>query len=223
MCLLSCSVVSKSLQPHGLKPRRLFCPWNFPGKSTGVRCHCLLQGIFPTQGLNLPLHISLHCWDDSLPCATWEAWWLELQWLYCNHKVNLRIEASLDQKRKEWWQERQKEPESLRNLWNYRGCVLSRSSGVWLFATLWTVVPQPSLTLGFSRQEYWSALHAFLQGIFWTQESNLGLLHCRHFLYWLSYEGSPLLPTFRLEVRKETILQIIWADIISSLSHEQPQ
>ena len=27
--------------------------WNFPGKSTGVGCHFLLQGIFPTQGSNL--------------------------------------------------------------------------------------------------------------------------------------------------------------------------
>ena len=31
------------------------CPWNSPGKSTGVGCHFLLQGIFPTQGLNLGL------------------------------------------------------------------------------------------------------------------------------------------------------------------------
>ena len=31
---------------------RLFCPRNFPGKNTGVGCHFLLQGIFPTQGLN---------------------------------------------------------------------------------------------------------------------------------------------------------------------------
>ena len=33
-------------------PTRLLHPWNFPGKSTGVGCHFLLQGIFPTQGLN---------------------------------------------------------------------------------------------------------------------------------------------------------------------------
>ena len=30
----------------------LLCPWNFPGKNTGVGCHFLLQGIFPTRGLN---------------------------------------------------------------------------------------------------------------------------------------------------------------------------
>ena len=29
--------------PHGLQPTRLLCPWDFPGKSTGVGCHCLLR------------------------------------------------------------------------------------------------------------------------------------------------------------------------------------
>ena len=38
--------------PNGLQPTRLLCPWNFPGTSTGVDCHFLLQGIFPTQGSN---------------------------------------------------------------------------------------------------------------------------------------------------------------------------
>ena len=37
------SVVSDSLQPHGLQPTRLLHPWDFPGKSTGVGCHCLLR------------------------------------------------------------------------------------------------------------------------------------------------------------------------------------
>ena len=37
------SVVSDSERPHGLQPPRLLCPWDFPGKSTGVGCHCLLQ------------------------------------------------------------------------------------------------------------------------------------------------------------------------------------
>ena len=34
------SVVSDSLWPHGLKPTRLLHPWDLPGKSTGVGCHC---------------------------------------------------------------------------------------------------------------------------------------------------------------------------------------
>ena len=37
------SVVSDSQRPHGLQPTRLLCLWDFPGKSTGVGCHCLLS------------------------------------------------------------------------------------------------------------------------------------------------------------------------------------
>ena len=45
--------MSDSLRPHGL-----YCPWNSPGKNTGVGSLSLLQGVFPTQGLNPRL---LHC------------------------------------------------------------------------------------------------------------------------------------------------------------------
>ena len=37
-------------------------------------------------------------------------------------------------------------------------CTLSHFSSVWFFATLWTVVHQASLSLGFSRQKYWNVL-----------------------------------------------------------------
>ena len=50
--MLSRSVTSYSLRPHGLQPARLHCPWDSPGKNTGVGCPFLLQGIFPTQGSN---------------------------------------------------------------------------------------------------------------------------------------------------------------------------
>ena len=42
------SVVSDSWRPHGLQPTRLLHPWAFPGRSTGVGCHCLLR-IFALQ------------------------------------------------------------------------------------------------------------------------------------------------------------------------------
>ena len=65
-CMLSCSVVSHSLQPRGLQPTRLLCPWDSPGKNAGVGCHFLLQGIVPAQGSNpRPLHL-LHWQADSL-------------------------------------------------------------------------------------------------------------------------------------------------------------
>ena len=50
--MLVCSIVSSSLQPLELQPTRLLCPWDFPGRNTGVGCHFLLQSIFPNQGWN---------------------------------------------------------------------------------------------------------------------------------------------------------------------------
>ena len=39
------SVMSDLQRPHGLQPFRLLHPWDFPGKSTGVGCHCLLRRV----------------------------------------------------------------------------------------------------------------------------------------------------------------------------------
>ena len=58
--------MSNSSWPHGLQPTRLFHPWDFPGKSTGVGCHFLLQEIFPTQGSNPGLP---NC-RQTLPCGS---------------------------------------------------------------------------------------------------------------------------------------------------------
>ena len=64
---VSRSVVSDFLQPHGLQPARVICPWNSSGMNTGVDCHSLLQRIFPTQGLNSDL---LHCRRFAITCIT---------------------------------------------------------------------------------------------------------------------------------------------------------
>ena len=55
----------------GWPPAGLLCPWNSPGKNTGVDCQALLQGIFLTQGSNLHLLCLLH-WQAATS-ATWEA------------------------------------------------------------------------------------------------------------------------------------------------------
>ena len=73
MCGLSGSVMSDSLQRQGLQHTRLLCPWDSLGKNTGLGCHALLQGIFPTQGSNPGLP---HCRQI-------------LHWL--NHKGSSRI------------------------------------------------------------------------------------------------------------------------------------
>ena len=43
------------------------CPWDYPGKNTGVGCHFLLQRIFPAQESNLHLLQLLYWQEDSLP------------------------------------------------------------------------------------------------------------------------------------------------------------
>ena len=53
------SVMSDSSRPHGLQPTRLLHPWDFPGKSTGVGCHCLLQR-------NALAHLNSECWQSVL-------------------------------------------------------------------------------------------------------------------------------------------------------------
>ena len=51
------SVMSDSSWPHGLQPTRLLRPWDFPGKSTGVWCHCLLW-----------MHVEIYLKDRWFSC-----------------------------------------------------------------------------------------------------------------------------------------------------------
>jgi len=72
---------AKSLQSHPtlcdpmdcMQPTRLLCPWDTPGKNTGVGCHFLLQGIFLTKGLNPGL---LHCRQILYHWATRQVPWV---------------------------------------------------------------------------------------------------------------------------------------------------
>ena len=82
----SCSVESDSLWPH-----RLYSPWISPDQNTGVGSLSLLQGIFPTQGLN---PISLHCRQFFTSWATreaqeyWNGYPILLQWIFLTQESN---------------------------------------------------------------------------------------------------------------------------------------
>ena len=56
-----------TVRPPRQQSTRLLCPWDSPGKNTGVDCHALLQGIVLTQGQNLHLLCLLHWQACSLP------------------------------------------------------------------------------------------------------------------------------------------------------------
>ena len=62
-CKWSRSVMSDPQRPHGLQPSRLLHPWDFPDKSTGVGCHCLLRlyGICSS--------INIRCLDSVCVCV----------------------------------------------------------------------------------------------------------------------------------------------------------
>ena len=64
MRCVSCSVVSDSLLPRRLYATGLLCPWDFPGKDTGMGCHFLLQGKLLDLGIE-PRSPALQA--DALP------------------------------------------------------------------------------------------------------------------------------------------------------------
>ena len=87
--------MSDSQRPHGLQPTRLLCPWDFPGKSTGVGCHCLLHSSTSYYEFNKEQDWPGHLPSWNLPSnwrgVLWEAeilrgyqemlprrWWLTL-------------------------------------------------------------------------------------------------------------------------------------------------
>ena len=94
LLLFSCSVLSNSLQPHGLQPTRLLQPWDFPSKSTGAGCHCLLphahsgtgslscsnnQKMYPSQHQSHLLRVFRRCrhfiWDKTFSPFTGLTYW----------------------------------------------------------------------------------------------------------------------------------------------------
>ena len=192
------------------------CPWNSPGKNTGVSSHSLLQGIFLTQGLNLGL---LDCrqilYHLGIPGAIWTC-------LYLNNSI-LRGFSFVFFWAQEISEEGKRAFESLlmSNLFTDNGWKV-KVKVTQLLSTLcdsmdctWdspgqnTGVGSLSLLQGSFQPRDWARSPALrvdslpaepqgkpkntgvgsrslLQGIFPTQESNQGLLRCRQILYQLS-------------------------------------
>ena len=158
--------MSNSLQPYGLWPTRLLCPWDSPGKNTGVGRHVLLQGTFPTQGLSPCLLCLLHWQVGSSPlvppgkpynmsAAAAAAKSLQSWLILCNpidgSPPGSPVSGILQAKILEWV------AISFSNAWKWKVKVKSLSC-VWLFMTPWTTAYQAPPSMGFSRQEYWSGV-----------------------------------------------------------------
>ena len=72
MCAKSLQLCTTLWDPR-LQPAKLFCPWDSPGKNTGVGCHALLQQIFATKGWNPWLRSPALAGRFSTTSATLEA------------------------------------------------------------------------------------------------------------------------------------------------------
>ena len=148
------SVVSDSSQPHGLQPTRLLRPWDFPGKSTGVGCHCLLRNrhewasilviLFHLSNSPCPKHTSIM--NDrfviNLDISEAKPSYFCISSGVSQLSMALYIHAESDTTERLLFTSLQ--------CWSF--------SRVRLFVTPWIVALQAPLSMGFSRQEYWSGL-----------------------------------------------------------------
>ena len=170
-CVISCSVVSDSLWPYALLPARLLYSWDFPGKNAKVGCHFLFQWISPTQDQTRVACIS--CTGRQI--------------LYCWTTRNLSIENRLLTFYVSGYV-----PWTIYMWIMVLVCVLNHFSLVQLFATLWAVACHAPLSMGFSRQKYWSGLPCPLPGD--ILEPGIELVSCFSCtagrLYPLSHLGS---------------------------------
>ena len=124
--------MSDSVPPHRQEAPRLPRPWDSPGKNTGVDCHFLLQHM----KVKSESEVTQSCLtvSDPMDCSPRNA---------LNHP--------------------KPSPGILRDrilppTWLSGFSSVQSFSHVWLFVTLWTAAHQAPLSLGFSRQEYWSWL-----------------------------------------------------------------
>ena len=70
-CCQVTSAVSDSVRPHRWQPTRLLCPWDSPGKNTGVGCHFLLQCIKVKSESEIPQ--SCPTFSNPMDCSLWDS------------------------------------------------------------------------------------------------------------------------------------------------------
>ena len=121
--------MSDSVRPHRRQPTRLPRPWDSPGKYIGVGCHFLLQFMkVKSESEDIQSCLTL---SDPIDCSL----------------PGSSIHGIFQARVLGWV--------TIAFSGIYYECIFSH---VQLFATPWTVARQAPLSMGFSRQEYWSGL-----------------------------------------------------------------
>ena len=131
--------MSNSVQPHRRQPTRLPCPWDSPGKNTGVGCHFLLQ----CMKVKRESEVTQSCpTSDPMDCSL----------------PGSAVPRILQARTLEWV------AISFSSAWKWKVKVKSLSC-VRLWATPWATAHQAPPSTGFPRQEYWSGLpFSFFRG-----------------------------------------------------------
>ena len=150
---VSSLVVSDSLWSHRLQHVRLLYPWDCPGKNTAVGCHSLLQGSSqPRDWTGVSCIVGRFFYHLShqgsplpkiflpLPLYIKQS---EFTWMKDTSKIKIFCHVT-------------KQKSNIGNLFFINTMKVKVSQYVWLFATLWTVAHQATLSMEFSRPEYWS-------------------------------------------------------------------
>ena len=121
--------MSDSVRPQRWQPTRLPCPWNSPDKNTGVGCHFLLQ----CMKVKSEREVAQLCptLSDPMDCS----------------QPGSPVPWILQARTREWV------ASSFSNVWKWSCSVVS-----WLLATPWTAAYPAPLSMGFSRQEFWSGV-----------------------------------------------------------------
>ena len=162
--------MSDSVRPHRRQPTRLPCPWDSPGKNTGVGCHFLLQ-----------------CMKVKLLSRVWL---LATPWT-----AAYQAPPSMGFSKQEYWSG---VPTASPKYW-LSTIIISRHNLICSIISCLLILEQlylhctdslPAEPQGKPKNTRVGSL-SLLQGIFPTQESNQGLLQCRQILYQLSYSGKP--------------------------------
>ena len=177
------SVVSNSVRPRRRQPTRLLCPWDFPGKSTGGGCHCLLLENIRLREIN-QTQKDKYC-RIPLIGGAYSSKFTETKSRMVDAQDWGDEDLEFNGYRVSVWKDE--------NIWRWMVVIVVKLLVTQPCPTLGnprTVAHQPPLSMEFSRQESTGAgSHSLLQGIFWTQGLNPGLLHCRQILYHLSHWG----------------------------------
>ena len=150
------------LETRGLQPTRLLCPWDFPGESTGVGCHCLLQWMweldykeswvlknwcFWAVVLEKTLESPLDCKETQPvhPKGNQSVHWKDWCWSWISNTLATWCEELTHLKRSQCWERLKAGREEDDREWDGWMASLTQWTWVWVISTSWWWTGKPGM------------------------------------------------------------------------------